>query len=279
VTHSVAVETAGDLVPSNNTALDETAVAPTPSPTFTFNPNPIVPGQAATMGVGIASAFPHEVTGSVTLTFTPQATLPQDPAVQFAEGGDTVDFRIPANQLEAIFGSSPLPGPVGFQPGTVAGTLEFSGILHAGSAEVAFLPNLGNGGESGFAIPPGPPTIVAIGTATEPQGNVPNGQSQVKFTAQITLYSTLREVTEITLTFNTFPKVLLSCGSTAGCSADGNALTYQVKELFDGFFATTSDGLAQLKLPLLISGTVYGSISIRFSNDEGFSDAVEFGLP
>jgi hypothetical protein len=300
-THVVSVNTAGDLVPGNNTVSHVIAVAPVPLPAFTFNPLPLVSSQQATMGLNIASAFPHDVTGTVTLSFIPRGALPTDPALQFAEGGRTVAFRIPANTLEAIFGSSLVPGPVGFQTGSIAGTLVFAGIVQAGSAQAAFAPDgLASGG---LVVGVGPPRIITFSTTTEQRPPGANGQPVIQITALVTLSSSLREVTAIKITADTKPKVRFSCGGLEGCTV-GNPLiaydlrnllddidriaqavgqdhliSFNVKSLFDGFFASTSDGLAVLNLPLTISGDLHGAIYIGIRNSEGLSGVIRVDLP
>jgi uncharacterized repeat protein (TIGR01451 family) len=301
VSHGVSVQTAGDLVSSNNTASDQTTVAPLPLPAFTFNPAILVSAQQATMGLNLSSAFPHEVTGTVTLSVTPRGTLPVDPAVQFETGGRTVAFRIPANTFEAIFGSSPVPGPVGFQTGSIAGTLQFRGIVQAGSAQAEFLP--GGAASQGFAVGVEPPKIVTFSTTTESLPPDSNGQPVNRINAVITLFSPLREVTEIKMTADTKPQVRFSCGALEGCKVGnpliGAGLTnlfddidriasrvgekhliiFDVKNLFDDFFASTSDGSAVLRLPLTVSGSLQGSIYIGLRNREGLTGVVKIDLP
>jgi hypothetical protein len=56
-------------------------------------------------------------------------------------------------------------------------------------------------------------------------------------------------------------------------------MTFQVRNLFDEFFATTTSSLATLNLPLRISGDVHGSVTITFRNRQGFSNAITVNLP
>jgi hypothetical protein len=60
---------------------------------------------------------------------------------------------------------------------------------------------------------------------------------------------------------------------------EDHLIKFDVKKLFDDFFASTSNGLAVLKLPLTISGNVHGSIYIGIRNTEGLSNVVVFDLP
>jgi hypothetical protein len=262
------VTTPGDLNAANDSATDATTVSPTPAPAFVISPSPLVPGEQATVAVRLLSTFPHDVTGTVTLTFVPSAIIPvDDPALQFATGGRIVTFTIPANGAQARFGSATDPAPLGFQPGTVAGRLLFNGTFTAGSIQGTFSPPVGS---SAPAISQQAPFIKSIETST--QGG---------FAASILFFSTLREVTELYLTFDTTPKVKLSCGSTAGCSVNGNTITFNVSSMFAAWYAgdTTFGSLSLLRLPLSINGgNVRGSVDVRLRNRQGFSNVVSFNL-
>ena len=80
-------------------------------------------GQQVPFTIALSSASTRTVTGQVTLTFQPTATVSRDdPAVQFASGGRTLSFTIPAGNTQASFSAS----PAAFQTGTVAGTIKLN---------------------------------------------------------------------------------------------------------------------------------------------------------
>jgi hypothetical protein len=112
---SFSVSTALDQLSFNNSTTDSTDVLDVPVPAFTITPTPLIAGQSASMALNMPSLYPHELTGTVSMSFTPAGTLPDDTAIQFATGGREVNFRIPANTLSAIFGESMDPGDLGFQ--------------------------------------------------------------------------------------------------------------------------------------------------------------------
>jgi uncharacterized repeat protein (TIGR01451 family) len=267
VTHSAAVALDGDLNPANNTTADATSVV-MPSPVFAFTPDPLVPGQQATVDVFMPAPFPHDVTGSILLTFTSTAVNPaDDPAIQFASGGRTATFTIPANETQARFGSDSRRGPLAFQSGTVAGTLAFSGSVTAGTMRA----NFSRSGPDALAIPLHAPSIERIQTSTD------GG-----FSASMLLFSTAREVTQLSLAFNTSPTVRLSCGSLLGCTTSGNVLNLDVASLFTDFFNrdSTVGGLALFRLPLSIQGgAVKGTVTVTFKNTKGQSNPQSFALP
>jgi uncharacterized repeat protein (TIGR01451 family) len=266
VSHSVSVAAAGDLNLGNNSGSDPTTVV-TASPVFVFTPAPLVPGQQAAVEVRMASPFPHDVTGEIALTFDSNAVIPiDDPAIQFATGGRTASFTIRANETEARFAPALQRGPLPFQSGTVAGTLAFRGTFRAGAIHSEFSPVAGDA----LTIPLRALSIQSVRTSMD------GG-----FAVSIQLFSTAREVTQLSLTFNTTPRVQLSCGATAGCSAAGNVLTLDVAPMFSRWFTgdITFGGLAQLRLPFSIQGTVTGTVAVTLKNTKGESNSQSFALP
>jgi uncharacterized repeat protein (TIGR01451 family) len=268
VNHFVSVAAVGDLNDANDSASDVTVVV-SPSPVFAFTPYPLVPGRPATVRVTMATAFPYDVTGSVAMDFAPSAAIAaDDPAIQFSTGGRTVSFVIPANETEARFGSALQPGPLGFQTGTVAGALAFTGRFNAGVLEGLLLFPPGTGA---LTIPLEAPRIQSVQTNNE------GG-----FAVSILLFSTPREVTDVNLSFETKPKIQLSCGAITACSVSGNTLTLDVRTLFAQWFSGTPafGGLARLRLSFAIQkGTVSGDVSVTLKNTHGVSNAVSFPLP
>jgi len=263
--HSVSVTTEGDLNTGNNSAVDVTAVA-TASPVFVFTPYPLGAAQQATVDVTMPTPFPHEVTGTVVLAFMSSVEV-DDPAIQFSSGGRTATFVIPANSSEARFSAQSTAGPLAFQTGTVAGTLTFSGTFTAGRIAGNFSPAK----VDGLAIPMRSISIQKIQTTREGGLNV-----------SLLLFSTAREVTSVNLLFNTTPKVVLSCGTTPGCSVSGNTLTLDVSLMFGRWFGGNSGfgGLAQLLLPLSIQGgQVTGTVGVTLKNRHGESNSQSFPIP
>ena len=209
-------------------------------------------------------AFPHDVSGTLTLGFTPDATHPaDDPAIQFATGGRTVTFTIPANTVLARFGANSQSGPMAFQAGTVAGNLSFTGTLQTGTVETAF--------SSRTTIPKQAPRIHSL------QHESSNGGS---FLLGVHLTSSPREVTALLFRF-VGSQARLSCGGMAGCSVDGNQLSLDVRSVFDSWFiADTLNGSAStLHIPFHIDSNIKGTIVISLVNRFGTSNSVNYALP
>jgi hypothetical protein len=264
VIHTPSVIVDGDLVLANNTASDATTIA-RPVVNIQIDPQSPVAGNQATVDLTLPTSFPYDVTGTLTLAFSSNAAIPaDDPAIQFASGGRSVTFTIPANTHGAHFSGNSETGPIGFQAGTVAGTLSFNGTLQTGVIETAF--------STTRIIPPQPPTIHSV----ERESSNGTGLAMA-----INLSSTPREVTFLELMFATTPAVRLSCGAIAGCVALGNSLTLNVISLFrDWFLADSVYGSAStLRVPLSIQGRVRGTVTVSLRNSLGLSNGVSLTLP
>jgi len=72
--------------------------------------------------VSLGSSYPVQLNGKLILTFSPTADVfSDDPAIAFASGGRTVNFIVPANSRNAVFGLS--DAQIRLQTGTVTGTI------------------------------------------------------------------------------------------------------------------------------------------------------------
>ena len=268
VSHTMSVILDEDLDPSNNSISRSLVSQVPPAPTFVFTPSSLTAGQQGTVALFLPVNLPQDMTGTLTLNFSSTASNPgDDPAIQFATGGRQVSFVIPANSTQARFGSASVAGPVGYQAGTVAGSVSFSGIARVGTFQRSFA---SNPGISSLVISPIPPVIQSV-----------RGDSQNGFALLITSFSTPRSMTEMSLQFNTIPSVPVGCGSAPGCSASGSTLTLDVKGIFDTWFTGSSQagGLSTLRLPLSIQGKIRGSVGVTLKNALGSSNQVFFTLP
>lgn len=83
------------------------------------------------------------------------------------------------------------------------------------------------------------------------------------------------------LQFNTTPVVRLSCRAVNGCSVAGQSLSLDVRSAFNQWFAadTTFGSLSTLSLPLLIDGSVHGTVDVTLRNSRGISRPMSFALP
>ena len=100
------------------------------SPSVTLGgPSTAAPGSQPTLTFALKNSYPVPLTATLTLAFAPAVSpAVDDPAVQFASGGRTLTFTIPAN-------STTVP-PIRLQTGTVAGTITVPLVLTADGANV-----------------------------------------------------------------------------------------------------------------------------------------------
>jgi uncharacterized repeat protein (TIGR01451 family) len=264
VTNRPAVTTAGDLNPANDIGRDPITIIRAPTPVFVFSTSSPQPGLQASLKLTLPTAFPFAFSGTITMGFVSNAVIPvDDPAIQFATGGRQVAFTFDANALQAQFSGSP---DVGFQTGTVAGTLTFSGTLQAGTVQASFAPSLS---AAPLIVMPLPPKISRVQKDT-------SGKAVL-----IDLYSTTREVTQLSFEFITSQDVKLSCGSAPGCSVSGSSMTFDVHSIFDAWYSgdVVFGSLSRLRVPFSIDGTVTGTVNLKLANSKGPSNGGAFSLP
>jgi hypothetical protein len=140
--------------------------------------------QQINFGVALASAYPLGVTGTITISFAPDAVAPAvDPAIQFSTGGTTVNFTIPQNSTNAVFGPAQA-AQIGLQTGTVSGTITLSFTFEAANVQLTAFSHT-------ITIPRAAPTITAVNVVTNSN----------TFQVEVTGFSTPRELTEADLTF------------------------------------------------------------------------------
>jgi uncharacterized repeat protein (TIGR01451 family) len=267
LTHPVSVASSEDMNPSNNTESGIFGIQPVPDPQFGVGGNPLSPGTQAFVSLNLPTSLPYDMTGTLFMSFSSTALNPSDdPALQFASGGRQVPFVIRAGTTQARFGNSQNPGPIGYQAGTVAGTVVFVAAAQIGSLQKS--------------VSSGPVPQLTIAASAPALHNI-RTETQGGFAALITSSSTPRSVTEFSLRFMTTPAVQLSCGSIPGCSVSGSTLTFDVKAVFDNWFITNSEfgGLSTLRVPLSIQGRVTGVVSVTLRNALGSSNSLLFQLP
>ena len=122
---TVGAATATLLIDTQSFALSGSGISPAPLPSYSFTgasgaQNPLA--QPA-IGLTLASSYPLDLTGTLTLTFT-SAVFTDDPSIQFATGSRTVSFTIPANTTGAVFSNGATT--VMLSTGSVAGTISLT---------------------------------------------------------------------------------------------------------------------------------------------------------
>jgi hypothetical protein len=242
-------------------------VNPAVVPNITFTVGSATIGQSPFgITLTLSAPAPEDLTGTVTLTFTSNATNPlnNNPQVHFSNPSLTqYTFTIPK-------GSQTITLP-NVEPGSVAGTIHIEVTdLRAGSDNVLPVPH--------------PSTDIVVGKSkpviTTP-GDYPalslNGVTFANETANgfdivIDGYSTPRDMQYATITF----------AARSGAQLDGNAtFTVQLADLFNAYYQSQQGASAGsifqgLRIPVTVSGdkTAIGSVTISLTNSVGTSDPV-----
>jgi hypothetical protein len=235
---------------------------PPPLPSYRFEgPSGVQPPRTQpAVGIRLEAPYPLAITGTLALTFASDV-FAADPAVQFATGGRTVEFTIPANATRAVFPNNATE--IRLQTGTVAGVITLTPTFAA---------------EGGFNLTPtSPRTHVIVVERGAPQVlNLTVSQpSASALSVVVTGFCTARSVREINLAFT----------PVAGESLATTALAINAETAFDAWYASSQSvafgSQFSVTIPLQLSGqtrSVTGlanaiqSISVSLSNALGASN-------
>lgn len=207
-------------------------------------------GEQTTIGLGVNSPYPADLTGTLGLSFAPSGSGGvDDPAIQFSTGGRTLNFTIPA-------GSTNAP-QVGLQTGTVAGTITVTLSLVSGGVDVT------PAGISPITlvIVPAPPVITNVTFISDSSGLI---------TVEITGFSNTREATQAEFAF-------AGAGATALSSPK---VDISVGNLFSPWYSSTdsdqfgSEFTYTQQFQLSSPGTAITGVSATLANSVGTSESV-----
>jgi len=233
------------------------APAPLPGISFTGVGDTAAPLQQPTVGLQLAAPYPQDLTGTLTLTFAP-GSFADDQTIQFASGGRTVNFKIPANTTGAVFGQA---GQVQFSSGTVAGVITFTPAFAVGSVNVT--PS------------PVPVKTVQIAASAPVLRSLQLGtQTATSFELLITGYSTSRSVSGLQLNFT----------PSAGSTLSATSIPVNSDSAFSSWYQTAasqtvgSQFTASLTINLNGNGNAVQSVSVTASNAQGASNPVSVNL-
>jgi hypothetical protein len=191
-------------------------------------PNNTDPAQQIGLEISLAASFPVDLSGQAILSFSPDAGN-GDGTVQFAGGGSTSAFTIPAGSPNATFTS-----PLALQTGTVAGTITISLHLQAGGVDVT---------------PSPAPTVTAhIDRAAPVVRSARIVRNSSGFNIQIIGFSTAREVTQITYTFT----------AASGQMLQMSQVTVPVDTLFSSWYQATENTIYGSQFVLTQPFTIQG---------------------
>jgi hypothetical protein len=235
-----------------------TPPASLPAISFTSVPAQAQPLDQPSIGIHLASSYPSDITGLLTLSFG-STSFGDDSSIQFATGGRTITFQVPANSTDAVFFTG--NKTVAFQAGTVAGTITFQATFAIGQADVT----PGPVPTATVTVPSLAPTIrsvqVASSTATGLQ-------------LLVSGYSTPKSVQELMLNFAATPGYTLQ-GASLSADVDFSFTTWYQSTLSQPF---GSQFTATVNISISGNGNALSSVSVSASNATGTSNAISTAL-
>ena len=210
-------------------------------------PVTLTPDQQLTPTLTMAGPYPLDITGALVLSDTADTAIGfTDPAVQFASGGTTVPFAIPANSTSSTKVTLPA-----LQTGTLAGTLMLNVTVKTGGETVQPPASAAVTGQ----IPELAPVIVGTPTVT-----VSGSTIQVTLTA----FATSRSVTSGVFQFS-------------GTNLATSSVTVPLSSLVGAWYSSASSdaygSLFQIVQPFTVAGSAsqITGVTITLTNAIGNS--------
>ncbi len=250
--HTLTAAYSGDtnFAASTSSVLTETINIAPPDVVFSGPPS-APPGQQPTLTFTLVNPYPAPLSGTFTLAFTSSVTgRADDPSLQFAGGGRTLAFTIPA--------LSTATPQVLLQSGTLSGTITITLALTTGGTNVT-PPNLA---PVVITVPASAPVVSNVTAAAPTSGNA--------FTVVIDGLSNTLEVASASFHFNAKPGATIS---------DPN-ITVQVPTPFAQWFGSADSvqfgSLFSYTQQFLLSGgsDSINSVDVTLTNSAGTSTTV-----
>ena len=227
----------------------------------------VEPLQQPAVTLTLASTYPFALTGTLALTFNSEV-FSTDPAVQFATGGKSVTFSIPAGQTKAVFQNNDTQ--IRLQTGSVAGTIVLTPSFVTVDGAVNITPV--NPLTLNFSVAQAAPRLMSV---------VVSSKTAAAVTLQITGYATSRTLTQMDFTFT----------PTSGENVTTSKLSVPVESSFVAWYqSTTSQSYGSLftaSITFSFAGSITNvtslvetiqSVSTTITNKLGTSAAVSVNL-
>jgi hypothetical protein len=215
---------------------------------------PAVPsGQDQPVTLTLNSAYPTALQGTLTLTFTANGDLPDDPAIQFQNGSRVMAFSIPAGTQPTV--------QVAMKSGTVAGLITITPTFTASGQSVRTLPTMLS---QQIQVAPAAPAVSLLTCSRTSAGIV----------AVVDGFSNTRAVTQASFELQ-----------TAAGSLGPADLGVDVPQLFGGWFgsaqAAASGGVFRYTQPIAaqVAASTVVSATVKLSNAAGTSATASCQLP
>jgi hypothetical protein len=226
----------------------------------------LAPAQQPSVGLTLSAPYPLALQGVLTLTFT-SAVFTNDPSIQFAAGGRTVTFTIPANSTQAVFtgGATSMP----MQTGTTAGT-------------ILITPSFAT--QNGFDLTPSSPTSLTLtipSSVAQLSSESVTSETLTSFTVLLGGYTTTHGLTQLNIQIN--PKT--------GNTFSTTSLTINVSAASSGWFQSTAStpfgGAFLIAIPFVLSSGsstsdlvhMLQSLTITATNSVGVSSSISVPIP
>jgi hypothetical protein len=161
----------------------------------------VAPGQQNQVDVALSHALSAAVSGQLSLTFSPEASLPHevdDPAIQFSTGGRTANFVVPAGRTAPYFPS----GALMLQTGTVAGKITVT------------MTSLRSGGKDILPSPRPEQTLLVARQAPSITSVHIVSRTATSFVVEVEGFTTPREITQAIFQFTPKPSQTLPVSET-----------------------------------------------------------------
>ena len=235
------------------------------------------PGQQPSLGLGLSSPATVPLTGTLTLTFTPDPKVTNWPSgysdAQFASGCANRQSNPPPNPCTTNFTiaagatTATLPDNGGIQLGTVAGTVTVA------------LTSLSEGGAS--ALPQPAPSVSVNLPLLAPV--ITSGSVKIidvtstGFEVQLDAASTSRDLTSATFTFQAASGTDLNGSTPPPVQLGSEATTYFLPT---DTSASQNGGSFELTVPFAFSGdtSALNTVSVTLTNSVGISSPVTGGV-
>lgn len=243
--------------------LNATGTQPPPLPGYRFDGSTgnVGPVEQPAVGLTLAQAYPLALNGVLTLAFNSDV-FSNDPSVQFATGGRTINFTIPANGTRAVFANG--AQQIRLQTGTVSGnmTLTPSFTTDGGINLTPTRPD-----SLTLTLPASAPVLLSAGLQTKGTNTL---------TLLLTGYATTRSITTIDLRIT----------PVSGENVSTSQLTLNVESSFIAWYQSTASqafgSLFTVTIPLTLAGDVntatsladtVQSIAVTIANRNGTSQS------
>ena len=224
------------------------------------------PSQQVSAGLTLNAPYPSAISGALTLSFNAQQYA-TDPAVQFANGGRTVSFTIPANTTRALFPNNATG--IRLQTGTVAGDIVLTPSFTTGNG-YNLTPD--NPPCDTITIPSRPPVLLSLDLTA---------QSAAGLTLVANGYATTRNLARVDIEFQPRPGVTLANAKLSVDVSAQSTLWYRssTSQGYGGLFTITLPISAQGVPSLSSLLNSIQSVSMTASNELGTSSPVRVTLP